>query len=149
VLSKKLKPSFSFASRNGTPTDRLRRDVIDQVVGWLFSPAGEDKGLVEVTLRDGKKLMKYRRDFLTGAVLEQAVSNAIDQVVFAAAENSHDKVGLEAVSIIDAVRRVVDGLADNLTVQNVHDYVDLPEHAPVAQVRRLRGSPGQLADLVA
>jgi ribonuclease HII len=102
-----------------------------------------------VTLRDGKKLMKYRRDFLTGAVLEQAVSNAIDQVVFAAAENSHDKVGLEAVSIIDAVRRVVDGLADNLTVQNVHDYVDLPEHAQAAQVRRLRGSPGQLADLVA
>jgi ATP-dependent 26S proteasome regulatory subunit len=149
VLSKKLKPHYPFASRNGTPAEDLRRDLIDQIVAWLYSPAGEDKGLIEITLRDGKKLTKHRRDFLTGAVLEQAVSNAIDQTVFTAAEAGENKAGLNASALIDALRRHTDGLADNLTAHNIDDYVDMPEHSHAVQVRRLRSSSGQLADLIA
>jgi hypothetical protein len=148
VLGKKLKPHYPFAARNGTPAEQLRRDLIDQVVAWLYSPAGEDKGMVEVTLRDGKKITKHRRDFLTGAVVEQAVSNAIDQTVFTAAASSQNHAGLTPAALIDALRRHTDGLADNLTALNVHDYVDLPEHSQAAHVRRLRSSNGQLADLI-
>jgi Cdc6-like AAA superfamily ATPase len=149
VLGKKLKPHYPFAARNGAPAEQLRRDLIDQVVAWLYSPAGEDKGLVEITLRDGKKLTKRRRDFLSGAVIEQAVSNAIDQAVFAAAESTNGHAGLSAAALIDALRRHIDGLADNLTAHNVHDYVDLPEHAQATHVRRLRSANGLLAELLA
>ena len=58
VLGKKLKSHYPYASRNGTPVDELRRDAIDQVASWFFSPNGEDSGLCEMTLRDGKKLVK-------------------------------------------------------------------------------------------
>jgi SpoVK/Ycf46/Vps4 family AAA+-type ATPase len=149
VLDKKLKPHYPFASSNGYSADQLRRRLISQVIAWLYSPNGEDRGLVEITLRDGKKITKCRHEFLTGAVIEQAVSSAIDQTVFRAEEAGLDGVGLSANCLCEALRNHIDGLADNLTAHNVADYVDLPDQAHVASIRRLRGSSGQLSDLVA
>jgi SpoVK/Ycf46/Vps4 family AAA+-type ATPase len=149
VLGKKLKRHYPYSTNNGCTPDQLRQGLIDQVVGWLFSPNGDDRPLVEFTLRDGKKVTKHRRDFLTGSVIEQAVANAIDQVVFAAEENDAADVGLSAAGIVEAMRQHIDGLAENLTPQNASDYVDLPEHSHVAQVRVLRGSNGHLSEVSA
>ena len=148
VLTKKLRPHYPYASCNGHGIEDLRAAAIDRVTAWLYSPNGDEGGLVEITFRDGKKGTRYRRDFLTGAVIEQAVASAIDQAVFQA-EAGHEDAGLSAASLIDALRRHTDGLADNLTSHNVADYLDLPEHAAVASVRRLRCPAGQFADLVA
>lgn len=147
VLGKKLKAHYPYASCNGYSTDQLRIKAIDQIVGNLYSPNGTDQGLIEVTFRDGKKALKHRRDFLTGAIVEQAVANAIDQAVFAA-EEGHDDAGLDAGWIIDALQRLIDGLAENLTAHNVHDYVDLPDNAQVASLRRLRQANGSLAPVI-
>ncbi len=68
VLSKKIKPDYPFASCNGTPQERLREQLIDEVVAALFSPVNEPSPLVELTLRDGQKIERYSRDFLTGAL---------------------------------------------------------------------------------
>lgn len=146
VLGKKLKPNYPYASCNGTPRQVLRSRLLDQVVSAFFSPNGDDRGLVELTLRDGKKITKSARHFLTGSIVEQAVANAIDQLVFTAEETGED-VGLTAAGLLATFRNQIDGVADNLTPHNAGDYVDLPEHAHVAQVRRLRGSGG-LAELV-
>ncbi|NOX56207.1 MAG: AAA family ATPase [Planctomycetes bacterium] len=140
VLSKKLKAHYPYLSNNGTPVEETRARVIDQVVNWLFSPNNDADGLVELTLRDGTKLIKHRRDFLTGAVVEQGVSNCIDHVVFAADETSDPRVGLDASNLIESLTDVIDGLASNLTPQNAADYVDLPEHSAVAHVRHLSGA---------
>jgi hypothetical protein len=148
VMGKKLPGHYPYASRNGCTAEQLRQGIIDQVVGWLFSPNG-DHPLVEFTLRDGKKVMRHRRHFLTGSVVEQAVANAIDQVVFAAEENEAEEVGLSAAGIIEALRQHIDGLAENMTPQNAADYVDLPEHSHVAQMRVLRGGNGHLAEVSA
>jgi len=43
---------------------------------------------------------------------------------------------------------VVDGLIDNLTAFNAHDYVDLPEQAAVAHIRRLPQSNGRSIQLL-
>jgi ATP-dependent 26S proteasome regulatory subunit len=149
VLGKKLRPHYPFAACNGHGRDEVRAHIIDEVVAALFSPNGDDAALVEVTLRDGKKILKHPRDFLTGAVVEQAVSNAIDQTVFAGEQSGGAEVGLSGAAILEALRRHIDGLADNLTAQNVNDYVDLPEHVQVATLRRLRGPQGSLTTLVA
>ncbi|MBM4070392.1 MAG: AAA family ATPase [Planctomycetes bacterium] len=148
VLGKKLKPHYPYASVNGYSAEQLRGTAIDQIVGNLYSPNGTDQGLIEVTFRDGKKATKHRRDFLTGAIVEQAVANAIDQAAFAA-EEGHDDAGLSAGWIIDALQRLIDGLAENFTAHNVHDYVDLPDNVQVASLRRLRQANGSLTSVIA
>ena len=50
--------------------------------------------------------------------------------------------------LIDALRETIDGLADNVTPHNAADYLDLPEQALVASVRRIRGHNGRLMQLV-
>jgi hypothetical protein len=92
--------------------------------------------------------MKHRRDFLTGRLIEQALATAIDRAVFAAEEPGQSDLGLSAPVLIDALRETIDGLADNVTPHNAADYLDLPEQALVASVRRIRSHNGRLAHLV-
>lgn len=149
VLSKKVKTRYPFASRNGTPQDHLRSQLIDEVVGYLFSPPNEESPLVELTLRDGQKIEKYSRDFLTGALVEQAISDAIDRLVFSAEQTGSDDVGLDSATVIDCLQRQVDALAENIAPFNAADYVDIPEHTHVANVRRIPRAGGRLTQLVA
>ena len=148
VLAKKIWRGFPCESQNGTPQDALREQLIQRTVAALYSPEGDDRGQVEVTLRDGAKIVKHRRSFLTGAVVEQAVSDAIDQMANDAACNGNAECGLTAAELTESLYQVVDGLIDNLTVSNVQDYVDLPEHAAVAHIRRLPQTAGRLAHLL-
>ncbi len=144
VLSKKLKEHLPYASQNGEGPEAARKHLIDEVISNLFSPNGDDQGLIEATLREGGKTVFFRRDFLTGAVLEQAVGNAINQAVFASLDQG-GKVGLCTSTLLDALYEVIDGLADTLTVHNAVDYLDVPEYPVVAGIRRLRSSRGSLA----
>ena len=148
VLAKKLKPHFRYASDNGASPDQLRTGLIDQIVDALFSPNGSQQPQIEITLRNGKKLLRYRRNFLTGAVCEQALSNAIDALVFNIDNSGDAKLGLGAAAILDSFDNVIDGLADNLTPHNAADYVDLPDGVGVASVRRLRSTNGRLAHVL-
>lgn len=143
VLAKKLPEDLPYASHNGASAEQLRREVIDQIVAWTFSPNSNDRGEVQITFRDGNKAVKYVRDFLTGSVIEQTVANAIDRVVFASQEDGGTTTGLSAEVIMDSLCEVVSAMADNLTAANAGDYVDLPEQAAVASVQRLRGPKGR------
>ena len=147
VLHKKLKPKFPYASHNGTPPAERRTQTIDRVLAALYSPNGEDDGQLELTLRDGQKLVKHRRDFLTGAIIERAVSLAIDGTAAAALDNDGETDGLSTDRLIEAFRHVIDGELANVTPHNAADYLDLPEHTPVASVRRLRAGRRQWARL--
>lgn len=147
VLQKKLKPKFPYASHNGTPQAELRTQTIDRILASLYSPQGEDAGQLELTLRDGQKLTKHRRDFLTGAVVERAVSLAIESAAGAAVENGGQTDGLSAERLIEALRHVIDGELANVTPHNAGDYLDLPEHTQVASVRHLRQERRQWARL--
>ncbi len=154
VLNKKLKPGYPYASENGhaaengSPADG-RRELIDRVVAAMYSTGAEDDAVVEITLRDGTRLHKHRRDFLTGAVVEQAVAAAIDELVFAT-DRLHEQgidgpvLGLSPARMVQSLRHAIDGIAENLTAHNVHDYLSLPEHTTVANIRRLRKSGGPL-----
>ena len=84
------------------------------MVAALFSPNGDDAPQVEITLRDGTKLAKHRRDFLTGAIVEQSLSNTVDQLAFATADQEIE-CGLSAGALMTSMNEVIDGLADNLT----------------------------------
>lgn len=148
VLGKKIWPGFPCASQNGTPQAALRERLIQQTTALLFSPNGDDHGQVEITLRDGTKLVKHRRDFLTGAVVEQAVANAVDRIAYDAARSGSQECGLDVAELIQSLYNVVDSLVDNLTAFNAHDYVDLPEQAAIGHIRRLPQTGARLTDLL-
>jgi hypothetical protein len=143
VLDKKLRPDCPYA-----PAPRAQ--VIEQVAGWLFGTGEGAHGVVEVSLRDGTKLVRRRRDFLTGGLVEQAVTAAIDRTVAAALEEEITAPGLSADAVIAALREQTDALADSLTADNLADHLDLPENAQAESVRRLRGAgplPYDVTDL--
>ena len=148
VLGKKIWRGFPCESQNGTPQDALREQLIQRTTALLFSPNGDDRGQVEITLRDGAKLIKHRRDFLTGAVVEQAVANAVDRIAYDAAIRDESECGLNAAELIESLYRAIDSLIDNLTVFNAQDYVDLPEQAAVAHIRRLPQTNGHSIQLL-
>jgi ATP-dependent 26S proteasome regulatory subunit len=135
VLDKKLKPRYPYPEEAPSPV-AARQDVLNSVVGWFYGPTSEDRGIVELVLKGGKKLIKRRRDFLTGGVVEQAVAGAIDRAAFAA--DLAGEAYLTAGNIIDTLRQCIDGLADSLSPENAADYLDVLEPEPVVAVRRLR-----------
>jgi hypothetical protein len=136
VLDKKLRPGFAYAAGAGRSAAEARRAVIEETVDWLAGRADENQAVLEVTLRDGRKLVKYRRDFLTGAVLGDAVDAAINDVV-SAAQKSGGEPALDAAVLTDALRRQVDGQVGHLAPANVAEFVDLPDGAEPVAVRRL------------
>ena len=153
ILEKKLKPGYPYWGQNGSDPEQLRRGLIDRVVSWLFSYNGDEPGIVEIVLRDGTRTVKHRRDFLSGALIEQAVSNAIDEMAFALEESrgQEPETGFTAGCLMESFRRQIDGLAENLTAGNARDYLHLPdEENSVAAVNRLPGlrsrTPALLAD---
>ncbi len=142
VLQTKLRPQY--------PYEREKRDdIIARVGRWLFGPGGDAQGVVEITLDDGQQLVRRRRDFLTGGLIEQAVAVAIDRTVLEAGDG--ETPGLSSAVLIEALREVLDSLADQLTPDNAGDYLDLPLEHRVRAVRRLRGRhtvlPATLEDL--
>jgi hypothetical protein len=147
VLDKKLKPDYAYAPVGDWSAEQIRDDTLKQATGFLFGPSASKAGMVEIVLEDGRELLKRRRDFLTGGVVDQAVTAAIDQAVFLAEETDAEE-GLTAAAVIEALRQQIDALADNLTPDNAADYLDLPENVRVSSLRRLRGPSGQLPFLL-
>jgi hypothetical protein len=148
VLHKKLKPSYPLASVNGKPASQLRQELINEVVANLFDPCNDEVAALEITLADGTKLSKFPRDFLSGAVVEQAFTEAIDELTFFAEESGSETVGLDSASLVAALRRQIDGLVANVTAFNASDYLDLPDHTHVTNVRRARAPQGDLRQLL-
>ena len=153
ILDKKLKPGYPYWGRNGSDPVQIRLRLIDRAVSWFFSYNTDEPGIVEIVLRDGTRIVKHRRDFLSGAIIEQAVSNAIDEMAFALEESASQdpETGFTPECLIESFRHQIDGLAENLTARNARDYLYLPdEENSVAAVNRLPGlhsrTPAMLAD---
>ena len=153
ILEKKLKPAYPYWGQNGSDPEQIRLHLIDRVVSWFFNYTSNQQGVVEIVLRDGTRTVKHRRDFLSGAVIEQAVSNAIDEMAFALEESAgvEAETGFTPEGLIESFRRQIDGLAESLTAGNARDYLNLPdEENSVAAVNRLPGlrsrTPAMLVD---
>ena len=147
VLEKKLNPRYPYAG--GKKTDDVRKDIVKKATRWLFGPSRDNQGLLELTIRDGKKLIKFRRDFLTGALIELAIQSAIDRTVTEAEESGKKQFGLTDEIVMESLRQHIDSLAENLTPHNAADYVDLPENAQILEIRNMRTSDGhQLSNYI-
>lgn len=114
-----------------------KRRIRSEVLPWLFSPRGEDKGQVELTYAGATQpVTKYRRDFLTAALVARSVQEAAHQAC-QAQRRGETPVGLTGSLLIAALDRQVRAVVDQLHESNVHHYIDLPDGVRVASIRRI------------
>jgi hypothetical protein len=132
VIEKRLH-GLPLRAEQGQPTVR---GVTRRVTDWLYSPNGGDPGQVEITfVGSSTPVVKYRRDFMTAALVARAVEDA------AAAACREERLGrsggLTAEMVMAALVEEVRRVAGVLTRDNVHNHVDLPDGARAGEVRRL------------
>jgi len=136
VLSKCLN-GLPLGSDNGCSRATLQRSMILSLSAWLYGPNSGDKGQVEIAVA-GSTIpeVRYRRDFLTGALVNQAVRQAAEEAC-----REHE-LGCEAPGVtVEMLKRSfhdqIEGITARLNLHNVHEYVTLPEGARATQVRRI------------
>ncbi|MHC4953587.1 MAG: AAA family ATPase [Planctomycetota bacterium] len=119
--------------RNGADRVALMNDLSS----WLFSPNGSDPGQVEIALiGQTSPLVKYRRDFLTGDLVNRAV-RAAGGGGFREELHGTDEPVLDVRRLMVAFHEQVREIVDRLDTANVADHVSLPDGLRVGSVRRI------------
>jgi len=111
--------------------------LVSDLTAWLFSPNGSDEGIIEITYVAGNAVdLRYRRDFLTGALLDRSVQQAAEKAAHDAAAGLNGS-GIHLEHFVEALDTQIRNTTDQLSEHNVHKFLDLPDAVRVASVRRL------------
>ncbi len=136
VLRKHLQKLPLSSRREVTGAEDLAATV-NEVSAWLFSPNGDDRGLVELTYAGSTTPdVRFRRDFLTGALVDRAVQQAAETACQAEADRLGDG-GVSFELLARSFDRQLRAVADQLNEHNAGHYLDLPDGRRVAQLRRI------------
>jgi ATP-dependent 26S proteasome regulatory subunit len=136
VLQKHLN-RVPVPANNGTTPEEARRHILRDVTSWLFSPNGTDRGLVELIYAGSTTpVARHRRDFLTGALVERSVQEAA-KAARREELRTGEAGGVTHLLLLRAFENQFRSLADQLSEANVRQYVDVPDGARVATLRRV------------
>jgi ATP-dependent 26S proteasome regulatory subunit len=117
--------------------DEARERALQGLTAWLFAPTSDDEAAVEIHyVGEATPVRKQRRDFLTGALVDRAVQQASAEVCDAEWAGEVN-AGHDHARLMRAFDDQVHAIVDQLTPQNVSDYLTLPDGARVASVRRI------------
>ena len=136
VLGEKLDTIPFAPSDKVVDQEELRRRLISEVANWLYCPNGDDPGQVELVYANSEPETKYRRDFLTGAVVARSVKKATGRLC-AEEYNQSAEVGLTTERLMDALDQQVGAMAAQLSAQNVASILRIKEGGHVSDVRRI------------
>jgi SpoVK/Ycf46/Vps4 family AAA+-type ATPase len=135
ILSKHVR-ALPFHAEYGAQ-ERAERRAVREVTDWLFSPNGHDSGEVALTyVGSSSPVLKYRRDFLTGALVDRAVQEAAAEAC-RAERFGCDAPGLTTEHLILAFDDQIRSIVDQLSRDNVSNYLTLPDGVRVGDVRRI------------
>jgi len=135
VLEKHLR-GLKFRADHG-PQQHAERRALHEVTDWLFSRNGHDAGQVEITyVGSTTPDVKYRRDLMTGALVDRAVQEAAREACRAEFHEC-DEPGVTTKMVIGSLQRQIRSIVEQLNPYNVHNYVMIPDGARVGTVRRL------------
>lgn len=133
VLTKQLKRSPIAGNADA---EAARRHVVAEMSAWLFAERDQDPIVDLAYVGSAEAVTKYRRDFLTPALINRAVISASAN----ACAREVEGIGVDGLQVgelmagIDAqVRSITE---QQLTPENVRDYLDVPDGIRVATVRR-------------
>lgn len=137
AVLEKLTRDLPVAANNGCTPQELWGRHIQTLAAWLFSPNGPDTGLVELTYAGSTTpVVKYRRDFLTGALVDRAVQQAADEACKSEIRGAAEP-GITIEQLACALEAQLRSVVDQLRETNVGSYTDLPDGVRVATLRRL------------
>jgi ATP-dependent 26S proteasome regulatory subunit len=139
VLSKHLR-DLPFWCEAGLEQTEARRRAVQEVAAWLYSPNGPDRGQAELTfVGSTTPVVKYRRDFLTGALVDRAVQQTAAEACRAERRGT-DRPGLTTALLLRAFDEQVRNIVEQLHRDNAANYLTLPDGARVGTVRRLESA---------
>jgi hypothetical protein len=142
VLKTKLPESMPIYGAHGTDEDR-RAALVRAVISYLYGPE-PNQAIVEVRLGNSDRRPLNRADVVTPAVIEEAVSEAVDRSL-TKSDRAGRLLGLDAADVIGFLDRHFVGLARTLRPHNIAEYAtdwyerDRPmitEVVPLADRRR-------------
>ncbi len=121
VLEKKIPTDIAVCVLDGETEESSRQRLLAEVVYWLFGDQ-EDQVIARASTRDGRTLEVRRRDIVSGAILEMAVSQAIDECLDRS-EEAGELLGLDAEGVIGALEEQFDSLASSFGPHNLREYL--------------------------
>ena len=111
-----------------------RDAAIAALTAWLFG-RNADKPVTELVYAGSTQAQqRYRRDFLTGSIVERAVQQAATRAC-RIQEQGGDAIGLSQALLAEAFVDQIGKIVEQLTEQNVHHYLTVPRGSRVATVR--------------
>jgi SpoVK/Ycf46/Vps4 family AAA+-type ATPase len=114
-----------------------REAVVRDLAAWLFSANGSDPGIIELNYVGSTKPEKrYRRDFLTGALVNRAVLRAAEKAAREACAG-HNGAGIHLEHFVEALDFQIRATADMISEHNAARFVEIPDSVRVASVRQL------------
>ena len=135
VLQKHVR-GLPAAANNGCTQEEIWKQTVADLTAWLFGP-NADQGVVELTYAGSTTpVIKHRRDFLTGALVDRAVQEAATEACRAEMDGPAGD-GVTLAHLMRALNSQVLSLVGQLREQNVASYTDLPDGVRVASLRRI------------
>jgi SpoVK/Ycf46/Vps4 family AAA+-type ATPase len=136
VLGKHLRGMPCYVERlNGKTTPQ--KQLIGDVSSWLFCPKSADVAQVELTFAGTTTpVLKYRRDFLTGALVDRAVQQAADEAC-RAERRGCEHPGVNSRMLITAFDQQIRGIVEQLHRDNVGNYLTIPDGVRVQNVKKI------------
>jgi hypothetical protein len=119
VLAKKIPESLPIRARDGRGAGS-RDALLGKVLGYVYGPSPK-QGLAEVQFVNSERRTLQRMELLTPAILEEAVSAAIDQCLMESAE-AGELLGIDGDDIVRFLHRHFTGLAHLLRPHNVAEH---------------------------
>jgi len=127
-----------FATRNGDAPDHAQRRAVRDLVSWLYSHNGQDKGQVELRYANSHIAdVRHRRDFLTGGLIDRAVQQACEEAC-ELEDLGCEHPGLTAELLMGALDDQIQAIVERLDPLNVANYLSLPDGAHVTGIRRIQ-----------
>jgi SpoVK/Ycf46/Vps4 family AAA+-type ATPase len=133
---KKLVRGLPPANPHDTPQTAIKlwTEMLVELEDWLY---GDETGVVELSLSGLGPMIKYRRDFLTGALVDRAVQQSSEAAWQESLNNP--AAGITTEHLKESIIQQVDTLVHQLTPNNATHYLDIPEGSKVVKTKSLIG----------
>lgn len=140
ILARYLPPDIPYATNGHGPdhSAAARSEIVEAALARIYAPNGESD-LATITFRDSKQRAVRCTDLISGAMLENIVTTAIQTASQREIETGES--GVRVRDVIEAVEGRFVSEARALTPGNIRRHLtDLPQDADVVRVEPLRRS---------
>ena len=140
VLQKHLH-RLPLAAEEGCTRDEQLTGTVSQVTSWLYSPNGQDPGQVALAfIGSSAPEIRYRRDFLTAGLVDRTVQQAASLACEAEIQGC-SLPGVTAEALQACFDQQIRAVVDQLRVENIDQYLELPQGVRVQSVQVIEQPP--------